>query len=102
MTIRLVSMKIVFKTTFTDRLARQVKYISFDSPSRAKKFKSDVINQIKKIPYNPTVYRKSIYFDSDDIRDLIFKGYCIVFRINQIDNVIEVFGFTKYMEKPTD
>lgn len=100
--IRLVSMKIVLKTTFTERLVRQVKYISFDSPSRARKFKRDLINEIKKIPKNPTIYRKSIYFESDDIRDFIFKGYCIVFRINRIANLIEVFGFTKYMEKPTD
>jgi len=41
-----------------------------------------------------------IYFDDTSIRDLIFKGYTIVFRI--IDNTIEVFGFVKYQEKPID
>jgi len=46
------------------------------------------------------MFRKSIYFDNDSIRDLIYKGYTVVFRIN-IDQ-IEVFGFVKYQEKSLD
>jgi hypothetical protein len=48
----------------------------------------------------PYAYRKSIYFNDKNIRDLIFKGYTIVFRITE--NKIEIFGFVKYQEKPTD
>lgn len=68
-------MKIKFKSTFTDRLERQVSYISYDSPSRARKFKNDLIKQIKKIPKNSYSYRKSVYFEKNSIRDLVFKGY---------------------------
>jgi len=46
------------------------------------------------------MFRKSIYFDDDSIRDLIFKGYTVVFRIN--NSQIEVFGFVKFQENPTD
>lgn len=95
-------MKIKFKSTFTDRLERQVRYIAHDSPSRARKFKNDLLKRIKKIPKHPYSYRKSIYFDENSIRDLIFKGYCIVFRVNESENSIEIFGFTKYQENPTD
>ena len=94
-------MKIKFKSTFTDRLERQVSYISYDSPSRARKFKNDLIKQIKKIPKNAYSYRKSVYFEDNSIRDLVFKGYCIIFRINESENSIEIFGFTKYQENPT-
>lgn len=97
-----VQMKIKFKSTFTDRLSRQVSYISYDSPSRARKFKNNLIKHIKKIPQNPYSYRKSVYFEDFTIRDLIFKGYCVVFRINKKENSIEIFGFTKYQETPTD
>lgn len=95
-------MKLKFKTTFTDRLARQVSYISYDSPARARKFKNDLIKQIKKISKNPYSFRKSVYFEDEKIRELIFKGYCVVFRINESENSLEVFGFTKYQDNPTD
>lgn len=95
-------MKIKLKTTFTDRLKRQVTYIAYDSPSQARKFKNDLIEQLRKIPDKPYSYRKSIYFDDNSVRDLIFRGYSIVFRINESENSIEIFGFTKYQENPTD
>jgi len=44
--------------------------------------------------------RKSIFFDRDDIRDLTFKGYIVVYKINTAENSIEIFGFAKYQENP--
>jgi plasmid stabilization system protein ParE len=93
-------MKIVFKDTFINRLENQIDYISLDSPKRAKKFQADLFRRIKEIPGNPYRYRKSIYFKDESIRELIFKGYTIVFRIN--DNTIEIFGFVKFQNSPTD
>jgi plasmid stabilization system protein ParE len=93
-------MKIVYKDTFVFRLERQIKYISSDNPTAAKNFKRDLLDKIKKIPVNPLIYRKSIYFQDELIRDLIFKGYTVVFRINE--DQIEVFGLVKFQEKPTD
>jgi len=95
-------MRIIFKDTFLQRLSRQIDYIASDSPKRARKFKNDVLNEIRRIPDMPYANRKSIYFDNDQIRDLIFKGYTIVYRINKEDQSIEIFGFTKYQDKPTD
>lgn len=93
-------MKIVFKDTFLNRLENQLLYISIGSTERARKFKSLLFGRIKKIPLNPYLYRKSIYFEDESIRDLIFKGYTIVFRISP--EYIEVFGFVKYQKEPTD
>jgi plasmid stabilization system protein ParE len=93
-------MKIVYKDTFVFRLEKQIKYIAIDNPTAARRFKKDLIEKIKTIPSNPLIFRKSIYFESDLIRDLIFKGYTVVFRIN--DNQIEIFGFVKFQENPTD
>ena len=84
-------MKVVFKETFLNRIESQLEYISRDSPTRARKFKGDLLKRIKKIPPKPYSYRKSVYFEDGTIRDLIFKGYTIVFRIT--DERIEVFGF---------
>ncbi len=93
-------MKILFKETFLQRLEKQIEYISSDSPKRARKFKNELLNRIREIPANPYSCRKSIYFEQTEIRDLIFKGYTVVFRINK--NKIEVFGFVKYHKHPTD
>ncbi|WP_442856532.1 type II toxin-antitoxin system RelE/ParE family toxin [Formosa sp. Hel1_33_131] len=67
---------------------------------RKKKLKTEFIQRIKTIPDNPYLFKKSIYFENDSVRDLIHKGYTIVFRINK--NQIEIFGLTRFQEKPTD
>ena len=41
----------------------------------------------------PMLHRQSIYFDDENIREAIFKGYKIVYRINISANRVEVFGF---------
>ena len=89
-------MKISVLKSFSDKFNRQLQYISADKPAVAKKFRKDAIDLIKKISDFPYKNRKSIFFENDKIRDLIFKGYIIVYRINETD--IEVFGFIKHEE----
>jgi plasmid stabilization system protein ParE len=91
-------MKILLKDTFLNRLEHQIDYIAQDSPSRARKFKNDLLGRIRDIPKNPYKHRKSMYFDDSEIRDLIFKGYTVVYRIT-VDG-IEVFGFIKHQKEP--
>lgn len=74
-------MKILYKETFVNRLEKQIDYIARDSPTRARKFRNELLQQISNIPQNPYRYRKSVYFDRKDIRDLIFKGYTVVFKL---------------------
>ena len=91
-------MKILFKESFVIRLEKQIQYISLDSPIRTQKFKTELLLRIKEIPKDPYHHRKSIYFNDEMIRDMVFKGYTIVFRINQ--DIIEIFGFVKFQNKP--
>ncbi|RKY53635.1 MAG: type II toxin-antitoxin system RelE/ParE family toxin [Candidatus Neomarinimicrobiota bacterium] len=93
-------MKIVYLESFQTRLNRQLSYIAYDSPVNAKRFRDGLkkaIHKIKKYPYSN---RRSIFFDNDDIRDLVYKGYIIVYRITE--KHIEVFGFTKNQLKAID
>ena len=46
----------------------------------------------------PFANRKSIFFDRDDIRDLIFKGYIVAYKVDAEEGIITIFGFTKYKE----
>ena len=95
-------MKIRVTDSFREKLSQQVAYIAQDSQARARKFKNEVLNSIRDILPSPYKHRQSIYFDDPNIRDLIFKGYTIVFRINKREKHIEVFGFVKYQERPTE
>lgn len=55
-------MKIVLKDSFITRLENQIDYIASDSVTRANKFKTDLMQNIRRIPENPYQHKKSIYF----------------------------------------
>lgn len=90
--------KIVFGDGFVSRLERQIRYIARNNPQNARKFKNSILARIKEIAQNPYACRKSIYFDNKEIRDLIYKGYTIVYVIT--DKSIDVFGFLKQQKEP--
>ncbi|SHH04459.1 ParE toxin of type II toxin-antitoxin system, parDE [Flavobacterium micromati] len=83
---------------FLKLLTDQVRYIYKDKPRAAFKFRKDLLKNIKKDLKHPLHYKKSIYFDSENIRDYVFKGYTCVYEINILQNTIFVFGFIKYKD----
>lgn len=93
-------MKIIYKESFQIRFNRQLLYISKDSASAAREFRDDVRAKIEYLKENPFMCRQSIHFNNPLIRDLIFKGYSITYRVK--DEAIEVFGLTKYQESISD
>ena len=93
-------MKLRILKSFGDKLNDQVEFISRDKPGAARKFKTDVIRRIKEIPKMPYANRESIFFDREDVRDLVYKGYIIVYKIDNENNRIDIFGFTKYENDP--
>jgi len=88
-------MKIKLHENFVRKLTRQVAYIAADKPKAARKFKNDLIAKIKTTTDYPFKCKKSIYFDSDNFRDLTFKGYTVTYKVDSDKKVIEVFGLTK-------
>ena len=95
-------MKLRILKSFRDKLNKQVDYIARDKPGAARKFKSELLLRIREIPNMPFACRKSIFFNREDIRDLIFKGYIIVYKIDKDKDLITVFGFTKYKDESFD
>jgi len=93
-------MKLRILKSFGDKLNDQVDYIAQDKPSAARRFKSEILARIKEIPKMPYANRKSIFFDREDVRDLIFKGYIVVYKVDGEKGVITVFGFAKYRNDP--
>lgn len=93
-------MKLKITRSFRDKLNDQVEFIARDKPKAARGFKTAILDLLRRIPSNPYQYRRSVFFKSPEIRELVFKGYIIVFMINEQQNTIEVFGFTRFEENP--
>ena len=92
-------MKIEFLDSFVDKLNHQVGFIARDKPDAARKFKSDILNRIKELQSFPKRCKKSVYFDNENIRDLTFKGYTVIYKIDYAKKIISVFALLKYEEK---
>ena len=75
-------MKISFTEDFLFALNEQVNYIAKDKPKAAKKFKNDLIKKLKKDIKNPFLFKKSIHFNDENIRDYVFKGYVSVYEVD--------------------
>jgi len=91
-------MKISFSDGFVDSLLDQVDYIAKDKPAAARKFKNDLLKNLLRDLEQPFNYRKSIYFEEELIRDYVFKGYTIVYKVDIEKSTLLVFGFIKYQK----
>ena len=84
----------------TARFNRELKaifnFIAKDSPSGARAFRDELILKLQTTSANPFMYRKSVSFDDENIRDLIFKGYVIPYLIES--ETIYILGIYKANE----
>lgn len=88
-------MKIIFSLKFKNELRHIVNFIRLDSPFYAKEFFNDIKSICKNLSFMPYKNRKSLSFDDENIRDLIFKSYVIPYSINENKNEILILGIYK-------
>lgn len=67
-------------------------FISLDSKERAKKFRLDLATKIKNLLIFPYIGR----IRSDNVRELIYKGYVVPYTIN--NDEISILGIYKENE----
>jgi plasmid stabilization system protein ParE len=87
-------MRIKILKAFRLKFNKQLDYISQDKPGAARKFRKDILEEIKGVAQMPYKHRQSVHFNDSTIREFSFKGYLIIYRIKPDE--IEVFGFIKY------
>lgn len=92
-------MKIRRTTEYQSELQTILRYIAKDKISASRQFKKELDKQIENIPNFSYKYRKSIYFNDDNVRDMVFRGYTINYEIDLHQNVIYVFSIFN-MNKP--
>ena len=92
-------MQIIRDSVYLASLANIMEYIAKDSFNKALVFINKLdytINNITDFPYK---YRQSLYYNSEDIRDLIFKGYTISYLIDNANNQIVILDIFKWINK---
>ena len=83
---------------FDDDLESVLDRIVLDSLNAALGLVDELEERLKALPHMPYKFRKSIYFDNEDIRDYIYKGYVIPYFIDMDMDKIILLGMVKYRE----
>jgi plasmid stabilization system protein ParE len=89
---------VVRKREYLEGLKSIISYIALDSVTRAKQFKQQLDLKVEDLIHFPYKYRQSLHHNNNEVRDLIFKGYTIVYRINNDEKkieILEIFKWTK-------
>jgi len=90
-------LKIVIEIGFFEPLLKILTTIAKDKKSASKKFNKDLKEKIKLLLESPFMYRPSIYFEDIKYRDLTFKGYTIIYKVE--DNEIRVLDIFKWQDR---
>jgi len=89
-------MEIIRSEKYKESLKAILETIAKDSVNRAIDFKVFLDEKIDDLDFMPYKFKQSIYFNREDIRDLVFKGYTIPYKIDEVKNQIVVIGINKY------
>ncbi len=84
-------MEIVYHPRFEKRLVDILDYIAQDKISASVNFATELEQHILQIPSNPYQYRKSLYFDDEQIRDMTYKKFTIVYEVDTDNNELLIF-----------
>ncbi|OYY30512.1 MAG: hypothetical protein B7Y63_05675, partial [Sulfurovum sp. 35-42-20] len=77
---------------FKDELRVIAFYIKKDKLSASLSFVTLLKKKIRDLKDFPYQYKKSIYFDNEEIRDMVYTGYTIVYEVNQEQNTLELLS----------
>ncbi len=85
-------MNIIYTTLSKQNLSQIKSYIAQDNIAASHRFISELKIKIKALPDFPYKYQQSKYSSDAQIRDMIFNGYTIIYRINGNIQVLQIFN----------
>jgi len=86
-------LKIIESDLYKQKLRFITLNIKKDKSSVAIKFAKDLKIQINNIVNMPYKYRKSQYHNDESVRDMIYKGYTIIYKIyDDSIKIVEIFN----------
>ena len=90
-------MKVIYEKQFRIALQDIVDFIAKDKISASSLFKKELKNKFEMVRENPKMFRRSIYYNDESYRDLIFMGYTAIYKIE--DDMIKVLDIFKWIDK---
>lgn len=85
-------MTIVCSPLFDDQLRAILLPMTEANPQGAKGFKLYLDTILLNLPTKAEKYKRSVYFDNDDIRDIEHQGFTIPFYYNRADSTYALLG----------
>jgi plasmid stabilization system protein ParE len=78
---------------YKHQLKNILEYIAKDKTSAMIQFRKELnisVNSLSDMPYK---YRKSYYYNDERIRDMVFRGYTIIYKISgEFIIIVEIFN----------
>ena len=89
------SYKIIIATRFQQELNEILDFIALQSLDEARKFKNGLYAKIATLALMPRRCRRNLVANDENVRDLIYKGYVVVFGVDDDKACVEVLGIYK-------
>jgi plasmid stabilization system protein ParE len=90
--------RIVRNRKFTIQLQNILRFIALDKRSAALDFQHDLDAKFQLLKIQPMMGRVSLYADDENVRDLIYNGYTIVYEIKD-EQTIRILEIFKWQDK---
>lgn len=85
-------MQVLQSIQFQNELGNILDFIARNSIKEATNFKNQLKDKIDNLTSMPFMCRKSTYFEDNNVREMIFKGYVIIYRVGED---LELLGIYK-------
>ncbi len=92
-------MKILRKKEYTTALKIILKFISKESKNRALSFKNQLDKKINNLDNFPYKFRQSKLHNDENVRDMTFKGYSVIYFVEEEQDRISIVDIFKWVEK---
>jgi plasmid stabilization system protein ParE len=92
-------LQIIYNPTFIDHFSDIWGYIAKDSRPSADRFRDGMEAKLKTLVNFPYKFRKSFYYNDENIRDYIFKGYTISYFIDMEKEQIVILDIFKWINR---
>ena len=89
-------MRVIKTRDYQESLKEILHYIAKDKKSASIAFNQALNKKIKDLKDFPFMYRVSIYFEDEYIRDMTHMGYTIPYEVDLEKKCISIIGITKY------
>ena len=87
-------MKIVTTSLYEEQLKEILSFLAQKNYEETKKFKIYLDTILINIPTKDKKYKKSIYFENENIKDVEYQGCTVIFYVDKKNDTYIILGIT--------